>query len=321
MNPRARRYVLLTLGLTGALAGGLGLLNYWVDPYNRFGHNRLGVYISAERESKSTEVRRYPHNALLLGNSRMAMIPVAQLNSFRFFNGALGGATAEETYYFVYHYVTRQDLVVLGVDLGAGNSPSLQGDIFASPSWTATLNALLNLSTVEYSFRTISEYAAGHPSSLGADGSFNPTRWFELYDHEDLPRLQWQLQRLEREVESYAGTTRERMSFYVKLADCLRRQGITCVVLVPPLHEEVAKHVQASPARAGLQTWRRQLETLFPNVVDLSFSTYGAADNFFKCDPAHFKPEVGVRMLNAEVIPVALRALQAKTNRPPAIAR
>jgi len=321
MKPAARHYVLLTLGLAAALAGGVGFLNYCVDPYNRFGHNRLGVYISAERESKSTEVRRYPHNALLLGNSRMAMIPVAQLDGFRFFNGALGGATDEETYYFAYHYARPQDLVVLGVDLGAGDPPSLQGDIFAPPTLTASLDLLLNLSTVEYSVRTISEHAAGHPSSLAADGSFNPTRWFELYDHDDPPRLEWQIERLDREVEDYAGVSRERMSFYVRLADCLRQRGITCVVLVPPMHEAVARRVRASPVLAGLQAWRRQLQALFPNVVDLSFSSYGAAGNFFKCDPAHFKPEVGVRMLNAEVIPVALRAVKEKSKRLPAIAQ
>ncbi len=321
MNPGARRYTLLTLGLAGALAGGLGLLNYIVDPYNRFGNNRLGVYISAERESKSTEVRRYPHNALLLGNSRMAMIPVAQLNGFRFFNGALGGASDEETYYFVYHYASNQDLVVLGVDLGAGDPPTLKGDIFVPPSLNTDLNNLLNLSTVEYSFRTIGEHWRGRPTALRKDGSFDAARWFELYDREDPPRLAWQLQQLDGELDHYAGTSREHMSFYVKLADCLRQRGITCVVLIPPLHEEVANHVRASPARAGLQAWRRQLDDLFPNVVDLSFSTYGAADSFFKCDPAHFKPEVGVRMLNAEVIPVALRAVHEKANRLPAIAR
>ena len=321
MNPRARRYVLLTLGLATALAGGLGLLNYAVDPYNRFGHNRLGVYISAERESKATEVRRYPHNALLLGNSRMAMIPVAQLNGFRFFNGALGGATAEETYYFVYHYATRQDLVVLGVDLGAADPPSLKGDPFAPPSWIATLDNLLNLSTVEYSLRTISEHAAGHPASLRPDGSFDTTRWFELYDREDRPRLAWQLEQLKREFENYASASRDRMSFYARLADCLRQRGIACVVLIPPLHEDVANYLRASPARAGLQAWRRQLDALFPNVVDLSFSAYGAAENFFKSDPVHFKPVVGARLLNGEVIPVALRALQERTNRLAAITR
>ena len=35
MNPHARCYVLLTLGLAGALVGGLALLNHQVDPYSR----------------------------------------------------------------------------------------------------------------------------------------------------------------------------------------------------------------------------------------------------------------------------------------------
>jgi len=111
------------------------------------------------------------------------------------------------------------------------------------------------------------------------------------------------------------------MSFYVKLADCCRQRGIVCVVLVPPLYEDLDKFLRTSSARAGFEAWRRRLDAIFPTVVDLSFSSYGAAENFFKCDPAHFKPDAGVRLLNAEVIPVALRALQAKTNRLAAITR
>jgi hypothetical protein len=310
MNSGAHRYVLLILGLAGALAGGLGVLNYAVDPYNRFGHNRLGVYISAERESKSTEVRRYPHNALLLGNSRMAMIPVAQLTGFRFFNGALGGATDEESYYFAYHYATRLDLVVLGVDLGAGDPPVLKGDTFLPPSLTSDLNNLLNLSTVEYSFRTIGEHWRGRPSSLRVDGSFEPARWFELYDREDPPHLAWEVNRLLTAYQGPAASLKVEMTFYLKLAQCLRQRGIACVVVVPPLYETVAQRVQASPGRAAFEPWLRQLETVFPNVVDLSFSPYCAADNFFKCDPVHFKPDVGARMLNAEVIPLALKVLR-----------
>ncbi len=315
MNPGARRFVLLTLGLAWLLAGGLGLFNYLVDPYNRFGHNRLGVYISAERESKATEVRRYPHNALLLGNSRLAMIPAARLEGFRFFNGAFGGASAEELYYFAYHFARKQDLVVLGIDLGAGDPPALKGDIFLPPSWTSDLDNLLNLSTVEYSVRTISDHLAGQPASLMPDGSFNATPWFALYDRENRPRLEWQLEELKNEFEHYAGTSPARLSIYARLAECFRQRGVTCVVVVPPLHEEVGRYLKGSPAWPGLVTWRKELKALFPCVVDLSYSSYGAADNFFKCDPAHFKPEAGVRLLNAEVIPVALHVFQERTNR------
>jgi hypothetical protein len=317
MNLLARRFVLLLLGAAFALAGGLALLNYIVDPYNRFGHNRLGVYISAERESKPNQVQQYPHNALLLGNSRMAMVPAGRLKGFRFFNGAFGGGSAEEVYYFTAHYARQDELVVVGVDAGSTDPYPLQGDIFAPASCTSVLNNLLNLQTVEYSVRTISEHWAGHPSSLRADGSFEPGRWFELYDRDNPARRDWQLAEMKRSAEHFACPARDRMSFYVRLADCLRQRSIVCVAVVPPLQEAVAKHLENLPVRAAYQAWTRQLRSIFPHVVDLSFSSYGAAENFFKADPVHFKPDVAVQMFNAEVIPVALEALRRQPARSP----
>jgi len=148
MNPAARRHVLLSLTLAGALAGGIGLLNYCVDPYNRFGNNRLGVFISAERESKAVEVRRFPHNALLVGDSRMAMVPVSRLQDFRFFNGAFGGATSEEVYYFLNHFAIQDELVVVGIALGQCDPEIPQGDIFAPATWRSSRDNLLNLRTL-----------------------------------------------------------------------------------------------------------------------------------------------------------------------------
>ncbi len=308
MTLSARRFVLLVLGTSLAVAGGLALLNYVVDPYNRFGHNRLGVYISAERESKSMQVRHYSHNALLLGNSRMAMVPADRLNGFHFFNGAFGGGTAEEAYYFAAHYATHDELVVVGVDIGTADPVPLQGDIFAPASWNTVLNNLLNVQTVEYSVRTISEHWAGNPPSLRADGSFEPGRWFELYDRDNPARRDWHLAEMKNSLEHFTCPARDQMSFYVRLTDCLRQRGIVCVAMVPPLHEAVARHLEGLQVRTAYQAWIRQLSSIFPHVVDLSFSPYGAAENFFKADPVHFKPEVGVQMINVEVIPVALEA-------------
>ncbi len=119
MNRTARRYVFLALGLAGCLTGGLALLNLIIDPFNRYGFNHLGVYISAERECKVTYVQRFPHDALLLGNSREVRIPPGQLEGFRFFNAAFSGGTAEEAYYFLQHFAWHQRLVVLAVDISA----------------------------------------------------------------------------------------------------------------------------------------------------------------------------------------------------------
>ena len=71
---------------------GLSLMNYLVDPFDRFGNNRLGVYVTAEREVKADWVRKFPHNALYIGNSRMQVIQASTLDGFRFFNGAFAAA-------------------------------------------------------------------------------------------------------------------------------------------------------------------------------------------------------------------------------------
>jgi hypothetical protein len=313
-----RRSALAALAVAIGLAGGLALLNYLVDPYNRYGMNRLGVYISAERQWKATEVRQFPHNALLLGNSRMASIPPGKLHGFTFFNGGFSGATAEEVYYFASHFATNIDLVVVGVDLGACDPyPSLLGgDIFAPPSCRAVLENLFNLSTVECSFRTIAGYLSGRPKPNGPDGSYNGLPWFENADQDNPALHDWTLAAWEHIADCYPMPTPDKLSYYQKLAQCLRQRGIPCVVFIPPEHEALAKHMRTPSNLPKYQTWRRELGGIFSNIVDLSFSSYGADSNFFKMDPLHFRPDAGVSMINTEVIPVALRLVSsAKAHR------
>jgi hypothetical protein len=310
-----RRCALAALGVAVGLAGGLALFNYLVDPYNRYGVNRLGVYISAEREWKATQIRRYPHNALLLGNSRMAAIRPRELQGFCFFNGSFSGGTAEEIYYFVSHFATNIDLVILSVDLGnCDPHPTLlRGDIFAPASYRSILDNLLNLQTVECSLRTITGHLSGRPKPNGPDGSYAGLPWFENADQDNPALRDWTLAAWKHIAENYSTPAPERLSYYRKLADCLRQRGITCVVFIPPLHEALAQHLRTLPNLAAYQAWRRQMDGIFSNIVDLSFSPYGAPDNFFKLDPVHFRPEVGVRMLNTEVIPVGLRLVSSGT--------
>jgi hypothetical protein len=312
MDTPARRFVILALGLSGVLVATIGLFNYFVDPYGIFGQNRLGIYITAEREYKAAEVRRYPHDALLVGNSRMAMIPVRELNGFRFFNAGLGGGTAEEAYYFLYHFAHNQKLVILGVELGQGDPVPLKGDIFTPLTLTGALNNLLNLKTVEYSVRTIYSHFTGVLVSLRPDGSFDAKPWFDRWDKPDPAHLAFVVEKLGRGYWTYTGPKNLSLTFYSKIADCLRQRGITCVVVVPPLYEAVASRLRDPSAVAKYQAWRSRLREIFPLVVDLSVSPYCAEANFFQDDPVHFKPEAGLRMLNTEVIPVAQRAMMAK---------
>jgi hypothetical protein len=312
MDNSARRFVILALSLAGGLVAAIGLFNYFVDPYGLFGRNRLGIHISAEREFKTSQVQRYPHDALLVGNSRMAMIPVRDLQGFKFFNAGLGGGTPEEAYYFLNRFAHEQKLVILGVELGQGDPSPPKGDIFAPPTLTYTLNNLLNLRTVEYSVKTIYNHFTGVPATLRADGSFDSKPWFDRWDKPDPAHLAFVVERLGHGYWNYPSSSIPQMTFYSKIAECLQQRGITCVVVVPPLYEAVASHLRDASAAAGYQAWRNRLREIFPLVVDLSVSPYCAEQNFFKDDPVHFKPETGVRMLNTEVIPVAERAMRKK---------
>ena len=319
MNRTARRYVLLALGLAVGLAGGVALLNFIVDPYNRYGNNHLGVYISAERECKSTYITRFPHDALLVGNSREIRIPPAQLEGFRFFNGALSGATPEEIYFFLQHFARHQRLVVLAVDIGEQDPAECRGDIFAPKGLTSALDNLLNLQTTEYSIRTISESLSKNPEPIGPDGLVPIGSSFQDADREDPKKEAFIINSMQRVWDGYHCPPMEQMSFFVRISECLRQRGIPCVVVIPPTHEAVARAAQSGSAAKEVAAWKWQLGTIFPHVIDLSFSSYDAATNFYRTDPLHFKPDVGIHFMNTEVLPFANRILRETP--PPAAGR
>jgi hypothetical protein len=311
MNYSARQFVLLALGLGLGLTGGLALLNFIVDPFNRFGHNRLGVYISAERECKAAYVTQYPHDALLVGNSREIRIPPARLEGFHFFNGAFSGGTAEEIYYFLRHFARRDRLVVLAVDLGAQDPAELHGDIFAPAGLSAALDNLLNLQTTEYSIRTLSEAWSKRSEPIGRDGLVPEGSSVRDADRDDPRREAFRIQSLQQGWAGFHCPPPERMSYYAKIGACLRERGIPCVVVIPPVQEAVARAAQSGATMEEVAAWKRRLGAIFSNVLDLSFSDYDAATNFYRSDPVHFKPDVGVRLLNREVLPSAARLLPA----------
>lgn len=316
MNRAARRYVWLVLGLAGGLAGGLALLNLIIDPFNRYGNNRLGVYISAERECKSAYVQRFPHDALLLGNSREVRIPPAQLAGFRFFNAAFSGATPEEIYYFLQRFAWRQRLVIFAVDLGAHDPAERRGDIFAPKGLTSALDNLLNLQTTGYSIRTICEALSPHPEPIGPDGLMPAANWIRDADRDNPAKEAFAIKSLQHAWVGYHCPPLAQMSFFVKISECLRQRGIPCVVVIPPTHEAVARVAQSESAAQEVAAWKRQLGVIFPHVIDLSFSSYNAATNFYRSDPVHFRAEVGVRLMNQEVLPLAARILR-ETAPPP----
>ena len=166
--PELTRYLrnFLAVSLGGVLL--VGLFNLAVDPYDRFGLNHLGVFVSASREYKLRQAGRQPHDALLVGNSRIAQIPAAELRGGRFFNAGMDGASLREVELFLERDLRPRELVVLNLDhYVLGFESDLEPAIAFAPLTPHTLgNYLLNLKTIEYSVRTISKHLsrASRPS-------------------------------------------------------------------------------------------------------------------------------------------------------------
>lgn len=312
MKSPARRFTLIMLAVSSLFVGAPVLLNYVVDPYDRFGNNRLGVYISAEREAKAAEIARYPHNALLVGNSRMAMIPASKLEGLRFFNGAFAGATAEEVWWFIHHHAKKEDVVVLGIDLGMMDPASVKGDTFGQAGWDSIFENLVNLETLQYSAKTVLSYWAGTPSHLNPDGTFEIREWMKKADNENPALLGAQLGMLTHQYGRFVPPPPAQMSFYRKISETLRERGIPCVVVVPPMHEAIIRHIEAMHMQGAYREWLDGVKALFPKVVDLSSGPYSAAAGFYRSDVNHFRPEIGVRFMNEQVLPVVLKAVSER---------
>ena len=303
MRTPFHNYARQTLLRAGALLLGLALFNVAVDPYNYFGLNRLGVYISADRETKSTLVRRGNYDALLIGNSKAAMIPVEQLKGFHFFNAGLGAANAEEMEHFIRSFAHKQKLVVLSIDYGLHGSDRSEINPFVRWRPMDVMTKAFNLRTIEYSVRTITSHFRGIPSDFTADGSYVPDRWFAKYGLDRPAEMRRDLDNLGRAYEVYQRLPGHGMMAFRRIAEILRQRGIRCLAYIPPMHGEVIHHIEALPDYSKFQSWKRELVEIFPDLVDFSNSKYSDPAAFFKSDPVHFLPQVGAEFLNNELLP------------------
>lgn len=298
--PAPSRFSIILLGVCALLCAALALLNYRVDPYNQYGNNTLGTYTTHDRQSKATDVQRFEHDAIILGNSREGMIPPRALEGFRFFNAAFGGGTAEEIYYFIEHFVKTEKLVLLGIDYGQGDPSHPQGDLYAPKPLSYYASDLLSLKTTEDSFKTITHRLAGKKPSLERDGTFNADGWFQKYDVEIPNRAALQIEGMKRACDAYERAEPTSLHYYKKIAQLLRERNIPCVVYIPPLPAPVASYLVDNPMPAFVN-WGRELGRIFPTIVNLALTPHGQIDNFFRSDLEHLKPDASAQIIKQEV--------------------
>ncbi len=312
----SQRYLATTAAVAAGLIALAAALNFFVDPFDYFGRNTLGIYISAEREAKLTGLRQHPQDAVLLGTSKAAMVDASLLRGpAKFYNAGLGGATPEEVTALVRHVSPTAPLVVVALDFFQySDRLPIVSSPFPPQTWQDSFNYLFNLQGVGYAWQTMLGAWRGRPPTLQKDGSFNAVLWREHHDVADPAALAALLANQETQWREFHFSP-DRVNELVLLRSALENRGSPYAVVINPLQVEDLRRLRHAGMGPALEDWRARVRMVFPEAVDLLDSSYSDAKNFFKLDPVHFYPEVGAAMLNEKVLPHPVNP--AKTVSPP----
>ncbi len=296
------RYLLVLVAVWLGILLIIGLFNLLVDPYGVFGTNRIGIYINADRESKAGAIKRFDYDAVLMGTSKAAMINTSQLEGYTFFSVTFGGATIEELYAFADRHVHDAKLAVLALDLGMfGENPPFRENAFTPLKPGDYLTYLFSTSVLEASFRTLRRHLQGRAPSFRPDGSYITDRWAA---DKDTPNPVVLEREFSNEAISYQNfrLSPERLQVLHDFQALLESRNARVVIVINPLHERSILILRESPAWPRFLEWKAYLQSLSPNVIDLSDSAYSESANFFHTDPVHFRSEVGVEWMNSKVL-------------------
>jgi hypothetical protein len=293
-----RRFFSIGLGLVLCVAA----INGVVDPYDRFGLNRLGVFVPAEREFKTTEVERFPHDSLLIGNSRAAVIPASELRPGRFFNAGFGGARLDEIEFFLDAHLKGQKTVVLGLD------PYLLGmDIYVGDTLTPGASRLQEImgyiigsKTLEYSWKTVWDSLRGKPARLKDDGTIRSDGWQRHRELGNADSNQEQIEEGRRLLGRFAYGP-ERMERCRAIGRLVQSRGARLFVYLGPVHEDVLPVLEEPRIRSDWKRTVKECREIFPGILDFTRGDFSGRTNFF--ETLHFVPEVGVSLINERLLP------------------
>lgn len=299
-----KRY-LRTVGVCSfGLVAVVMLFNFFVDPYNRFGMNRLGIYISAEREAKQKMIARYDPDVVMMGDSRTAFTDTSAVKSKRVFNLGLGAGTVYEGYRLAEAYVHDVDLVILGIGLGtrahdSGNIP----DPTHTQSFEDIMSFLAGLQTTEYSIRTLRRKLTGEVPVFDESGSLYMKERVKDIEADDPAKAAYDIQRTFDFAPLYEDYP-DSFDMIIKLRDLMEERGIALQVFIYPVHPKLRALLDGTEREQRLMAWKEQLFELFPDAIDLSYSpAFSTMEHFFEADSIHFRPETGTRIIEEVLLP------------------
>lgn len=296
-----KKYTQIILAVLLPIICTLVLFNFIIDPFNKFGNNRLGVYTWADREHKPTELRlkRSNYSTYLLGNSKIGMIDTRSLEGF--YNAGLGGATVRELCDFVELYIPEGSRVIVGFDVGQGAKQEETGSYTAlkKPYSKVIQDYLLSSSTLEHSVRTIDRYfRSKYGPFFFEHGTMNLAKWLDRRDQYDPGRLEIEVGTLAQAAKLKESPTNEDLYYYEHLKEIFNKKQIKYISYFHPHHEDVLRLMREDGS--SYKTYCKYKDAIlkvFPQTCDYWDSEYSKREYFYNTDPVHIKSEPGKKMI------------------------
>jgi hypothetical protein len=314
-----RRWFTLAVATALTMVTACAWINWTVDPFDRIGLNKWGVYSSAETTAKPQLIRTYAHDGLIMGSSRVTYINPQEIEGYWLFNAGFSAAMPEEILSFLRLFGVDQKLVVIGLDFFMFNEREyplrLQTFDFVATldseqsrrdgetlikDWRALRDYLISRDVLASSIRTaILRMAPGTPQPyLEPAGNRNAAKAFardaqaKQLEYDDTLNY-WRLHTLYQFQYSLA-----RVEILRDIRRFLDQRHIPYLVFINPENTYLMDLIKEVGLYQVDLRFRRDVAEIFENAVDLSESHWAETKNYFRADPGHYYPKIGAKMLN-----------------------
>ena len=290
-------------------------LNWIVDPFGRFGLNRVGLFFGSEREAAYGMVPHAEYDGIILGSSKATEIQPSDLLGTRLLNTAWSAALPEEMLYFLrdrFDPYRAGRYVVIGFDFFMFNEFSLPfvGESKFTDDWAdQALEYLLSLPIAGKSLGALWRAFREEPPDILPSGARNTAE--HVAENPGLAISYGRvLEALRGKVWANYQFSQRRVEVLAEIKSLMERECTPTVVFLSPLHPEVRALIVEMQLEDHFEQFRAAVGRLFPDVIDLTASEWSQAEDFYRDDPFHYLPKTGADFFTRALQPQIVRAAQ-----------
>lgn len=330
------RYVGTVLAFTAAMLLAIGATIWTLDPQHRMILNEVNLSEITDPnlawQVKPFLAKQYPHDAIMIGSSRLFYIDPTAISGFRFFNSAQPYMNPQRIYAYLEREAFDVRMVVIGLDFdmfSGAPGPTLDTDPFLIPLLRAFPREEIPRTYLIRRAMKVARLVHDNASYLINGASFldaltlamTPDSKKEKRQEAILPAGNMNLaealygqslgprprQIAEEPFNKHLDECCKFKDFFYnpawveylkRIKSLLDQRGIRLVVLITPLHERVLARIASDGKERELNQFRRDVCSVFPDAFDVSTGVYSNFLKFFDWDPIHFLPDVGAEIIN-----------------------